>query len=521
MKRLKRTVHFPTMKQIVLLLFGSILLTNVIMMTTASSSSSSSSSFFLSHKKSSSICFILRGGSDESNKNENNTSETSSSPPQNHLAEKKKKKKKPNPSTNTKQKQAPNTKQQTSKNKKTHTTTSAREGECLRRIKREWRDAVRLGIAYNWITMETIVIPKKKKKRRTLPLSENDVSTNDNTTSASCNNDTLVENKQSLSSEEEEENDNNYNYVRIGPFGKNLLQWHFSVMGPPNSVYAHGIYHGRVLLPRDYPGSPPRIQILTPSGRFIPGADICLSASSYHPESWTPRWTILSLVDALRLHMLTTANEIGGVQASDTRRRTLALESRVWVKRGLVDHRRMVAAGIFALTSASLREVGDGGDTKEDVVDDGGGSKEDGVVDDDGSSKEDGAGGGGIDIDNDAVDLPSEKKEDETIKKKKRKSKQDIKDKQEQQKEEEEIIKEDNNANVAVDHHHPNPKQQQLSGAAAATTATAIRHHQQPRHRDNETLARAIVKAMIADIIQSPIRLAFVLLVSIFAMRHL
>lgn len=89
-------------------------------------------------------------------------------------------------------------------------------GECLRRIKREWKDAVLMGIAYDWTRMKTI-------KRK--------------------------------------ETNSQNNYVRLGPFGKNLLRWHFSVMGPANSVYQDGIYHGRVLLPKDYPGSPPRVQV--------------------------------------------------------------------------------------------------------------------------------------------------------------------------------------------------------------------------------------------------------------------
>ncbi|KAL7454250.1 hypothetical protein ACHAWC_005881, partial [Mediolabrus comicus] len=172
--------------------------------------------------------------------------------------------------------------------KKVTTTTSSsstgKDGECLRRIKHEWKDAVRTGIAYDWINHKTI--------------------RNTNTSSSA--------------------------YVRIGPYGKNLLRWHFSVCGPANSVYENGIYHGRVLLPPNYPASPPRIQMITPSGRFIPGEDICLSASSYHPETWTPRWTVLSLVDALRLHMLTTANEIGGVLATDEKRKEYALQSRSW-----------------------------------------------------------------------------------------------------------------------------------------------------------------------------------------------
>lgn len=89
-------------------------------------------------------------------------------------------------------------------------------GECLRRIKREWKDAVQMGIAYDWTKMKTI-----KSK----------------------------------------ESNSQNNYVRLGPFGKNLLRWHFSVLGPANSVYQNGVYHGRVLLPKDYPGSPPRVQV--------------------------------------------------------------------------------------------------------------------------------------------------------------------------------------------------------------------------------------------------------------------
>ena len=89
--------------------------------------------------------------------------------------------------------------------------------------------------------------------------------------------------------------------------------------------------------------------MLTPSGRFICGEDICLSASNYHPETWTPRWTVLSLVDALRLHMLTTANEIGGVTSSDEKRRDYAQSSRSWFLPGVADHRRMLEDGVFSI----------------------------------------------------------------------------------------------------------------------------------------------------------------------------
>lgn len=130
--------------------------------------------------------------------------------------------------------------------------TGGRESACLRRIKREWKDAVELGVAYDWGKGKTVARKKKSK------------------------------------SEADGVDPKRYNYVRMGPMGKNLLHWHFSVQGAPNSVYEKGVYHGRIILPKDYPLSPPHVQMLTPSGRFIPGHDICLSASSYHPESWTP-----------------------------------------------------------------------------------------------------------------------------------------------------------------------------------------------------------------------------------------
>ena len=205
-----------------------------------------------------------------------------------------------------------------------------REGACLRRIKREWKDAAGLGVAYDWRKGRTVT---SKKKNKSEPKAAN-------------------------------------NYVRMGPMGRNLLHWHFSVQGTPNSVYEKGVYHGRIVLPKDYPMSPPRVQMLTPSGRFIPGHDICLSASSYHPESWTPRWTILSLIDALRLHMLTSANEIGGQNASNEQRRKRALESRTW-GRGVVCHEKMLNDGIFTLESLEeeQEEAGEAGEAEKCEID--------------------------------------------------------------------------------------------------------------------------------------------------------
>lgn len=57
------------------------------------------------------------------------------------------------------------------------------------------------------------------------------------------------------------------------------------------------------------------------------GADICLSATSFHQETWQPVWTVRTLVSALRSHMATKAVEVGGIEASAARRLVLAHRS--------------------------------------------------------------------------------------------------------------------------------------------------------------------------------------------------
>ncbi len=50
------------------------------------------------------------------------------------------------------------------------------------------------------------------------------------------------------------------------PLEDNLFEWHFTVRGPDDSEFEGGIYHGRIVLPTEYPMKPPNIIILTVSG---------------------------------------------------------------------------------------------------------------------------------------------------------------------------------------------------------------------------------------------------------------
>lgn len=52
---------------------------------------------------------------------------------------------------------------------------------------------------------------------------------------------------------------------RAFPLEDNLFDWHFTMRGQPSSDFEGGIYHGRIILPPEYPMKPPNIILLTVS----------------------------------------------------------------------------------------------------------------------------------------------------------------------------------------------------------------------------------------------------------------
>ena len=76
------------------------------------------------------------------------------------------------------------------------------------------------------------------------------------------------------------------------PVEDNLFDWHFVLRGPAGTPFEGGLYHGRIILPSQYPHKPPEFMFLSPTGRFEVGKKICLSISQHHPELWQPGWDI-------------------------------------------------------------------------------------------------------------------------------------------------------------------------------------------------------------------------------------
>lgn len=103
---------------------------------------------------------------------------------------------------------------------------------------------------------------------------------------------------------------------------------HFTIRGAEGTDFEGGIYHGRILLPPEYPFKPPHIMFLTPSGRFETNNKVCLSFSAYHPELWQPAWGIRLILEALISFLPTPGGgAIGALNWSSAERKRLAAKS--------------------------------------------------------------------------------------------------------------------------------------------------------------------------------------------------
>ncbi|KAK9816793.1 hypothetical protein WJX72_005172 [[Myrmecia] bisecta] len=109
----------------------------------------------------------------------------------------------------------------------------------------------------------------------------------------------------------------------------NVFEWHFAIRGPPDTEFEGGIYHGRILLPPEYPFKPPSFLMLTPNGRFETGVKICLSISSHHPEHWQPSWSVRTALTALVAFMPTPGGgAIGSLDYTKDEKLVLVRKSR-------------------------------------------------------------------------------------------------------------------------------------------------------------------------------------------------
>ncbi|CAG9467528.1 unnamed protein product [Pedinophyceae sp. YPF-701] len=121
--------------------------------------------------------------------------------------------------------------------------------------------------------------------------------------------------------------------IHAVPDPKCITEWHFLLQGAPDTDYEGGLYYGKLLFPDTYPQAGPAVRMLTPSGRFDPGKDICMSMTNFHPESWNPMWRVSSILAGLQSFMVEEVITTGGVRATSQERRRFALGSIEYNKR--------------------------------------------------------------------------------------------------------------------------------------------------------------------------------------------
>jgi ubiquitin-conjugating enzyme E2 J2 len=115
--------------------------------------------------------------------------------------------------------------------------------------------------------------------------------------------------------------------ITVAPNEANILEMHYVIEGSKDSPYEGGVYHGKLLFPKEYPLKPPGVMMLTPTGRFQTNRRLCLSMSDFHPETWNPMWSVSTILTGLYSFMLDTKPTLGSIESTHQKKRQLARES--------------------------------------------------------------------------------------------------------------------------------------------------------------------------------------------------
>ncbi|XP_049293937.1 ubiquitin-conjugating enzyme E2 J2 [Anopheles funestus] len=116
-------------------------------------------------------------------------------------------------------------------------------------------------------------------------------------------------------------------YITAEPLPSNILEWHYVIKGPEDSLYYGGYYHGTLLFTKEFPFKPPSIYMTTPNGRFKTNKRLCLSISDFHPDTWNPAWSVATILTGLLSFMLETTPTMGSCETTPYEKRRYAQQS--------------------------------------------------------------------------------------------------------------------------------------------------------------------------------------------------
>lgn len=125
-------------------------------------------------------------------------------------------------------------------------------------------------------------------------------------------------------------------YIEAHPNEADILHWYYVIEGPPDTPFEGGEYMGELLFPPDYPYKAPGIKMTTPNGRFVTDQELCLSMSNFHPETWSPSWSVGTILLGLLSFMVSediTTGSLRWTPDSPAIIRKYARESKEWNRR--------------------------------------------------------------------------------------------------------------------------------------------------------------------------------------------
>ena len=91
------------------------------------------------------------------------------------------------------------------------------------------------------------------------------------------------------------------------------LNW-YCLLHDLSDPFSDGEYIFHIKLSGRYPFEPPDFLFLTPNGRFTLNTKLCFSNSSHHKETWSPIWTMRTiLLGFLSFFLDNDSNGIGHI----------------------------------------------------------------------------------------------------------------------------------------------------------------------------------------------------------------
>lgn len=135
------------------------------------------------------------------------------------------------------------------------------------------------------------------------------------------------------------------NYFDAVADEENMYIWYFLLANFKDCAYEGGYYLGKIILDNGYPFKAGNIQMMTPSGRFLVGKNICVTATAYHQSEYNVTWNIKSLI--IGFHSIMMSDDKDNYGVSHIRLSETSIDARREMARNSVEYNKKHYLNIF------------------------------------------------------------------------------------------------------------------------------------------------------------------------------